>query len=71
MQAQAVTAERRLLSVADLARETGESLSIWRARISRREITSVRCGRNIRIRPRDYEEWVSHRLIPSTAGNSE
>jgi excisionase family DNA binding protein len=70
MQGQTFTTECRCFTVADLARKTAESKSTWRSRISRREIVSVRCGRNVRVRASDFEDWIRNRLIPSIAGNS-
>lgn len=58
------------LTVADLARKTAESKSTWRSRISRREIVSVKCGRNVRVRATDFEIWVYQRLTSRMASDS-
>jgi excisionase family DNA binding protein len=70
MEGQTLVVECRFFTVADLARKTAESKSTWRSRISRREIVSVKCGKNIRVRAGDFEAWIRQRLIPSTGSDS-
>lgn len=54
-----------LLAVPELARKTGESISVWRKRIFRREVPFVKLGRNVRVRREDLENWLEARLVPA------
>ena len=65
MQVKTVHVERHYLAVGDLATETNESVAVWRKRIYRREIASIKCGRNVRVRASDFDAWIRDRLVPS------
>jgi hypothetical protein len=54
-----------LLSIGQLAKRSVESEAVWRKRIYRREIASVKCGRNVRVRSSDFEAWIQQRLVPA------
>jgi excisionase family DNA binding protein len=48
-----------------MARETGESQSVYRKRIFRRELPVIKLGRNVRVRREDFERWIEHRMVPA------
>ena len=54
-----------LVSLAEAARLTGESLAVWRKRVLHRQIDYVKCGRNVRIHPAALKEWLTRRMMPA------
>jgi len=52
-----------LLSVEDLAAATNESVAVWRKRILHREIDYFKCGRNVRVKRGDLEQWLQARMV--------
>jgi hypothetical protein len=56
------------LSVADLAAESRESMSVWRKRVFRREIPYVKLGRNVRVRRGDFDAFIAARVVKTEAG---
>jgi hypothetical protein len=54
-----------LYSVADLQAWSGESDSVWRKRISRGEIRTVKLGANTRITKSAIDEYLSRREAKS------
>jgi hypothetical protein len=57
--------QNNLLSVIQLASESGESVAVWRKRILRRQIPFVKLGRNVRVTRRSFDEFVADRVVPS------
>ena len=53
---------KNYLSVEDLATETGESVSVWRKRVSR-QIGHIKTGRNVRI-ALDFDHYIELRFVP-------
>jgi excisionase family DNA binding protein len=51
-----------MYSVADLQKWTRESESIWRKRISRREIRVIKFGANTRIPKSALDEYIRRRV---------
>ena len=61
-----------MLSVAQLAAESNESVAVWRKRIQRRQIAFVKLGRNIRVRREDYVRFIALRVVlPEPEQNRE
>ncbi len=56
---------QKLLSVSDMARETRESVAVWRKRLLGRQVPFLKLGRNVRVRREDLERWLEARLIPA------
>ena len=56
---------RPFLTVPELAQQTGESEAVWRKRVANRLIPFVKCGRNVRIRLADFEEFCRERTVPA------
>jgi len=54
-----------LVSLADAAQLTGESLAVWRKRILHRQIDFVKCGRNVRLHPAALKGWLDRRIVPA------
>ena len=55
----------KLLSIPQLAAESGESQAVWRKRVFFRQIPYVKCGRNVRVRREDLYAWIAQRLVPA------
>lgn len=55
----------RLLTVAEAATYTSESVATWRRRILLREVPVVKLGANVRIRKSDLDAFVAVRLRPA------
>jgi hypothetical protein len=55
--------DHAFLTLAQLARRSGESLAVWRKRIHFRQIAYVKCGRNVRVLEADYRAWVQARIV--------
>ena len=64
---QTADSERRYLSVLDLARETGESIAVWRKRILQKSIAFTKLGRNVRVKRQDFEAFCAQRRVPAEA----
>jgi hypothetical protein len=57
-------------AIPELAKITGESIAVWRKRVYRREIESVRCGRNVRVSGAALQSWLQARTVPSKAAHA-
>jgi excisionase family DNA binding protein len=53
----------RLISLAEAAKITDESLAVWRKRVNRRQISFVKLGRNVRLRRDDFARFIAARLV--------
>jgi len=58
-----------ILSVPQLAAETGESAAVWRKRLLRREIPHLKLGRNVRILRQDLTNYLCSRVVPAKIEN--
>ena len=54
-----------LLTVPDLALASNESQAAWRKRIFLRQISFVRCGRNVRVSQDAFAQWLRDRTTPA------
>jgi len=57
----------KLVSVRELAAFSGECASTWRRRIRRRELPSLKLGKNVRLRAADVDRWLRSRQVKTDA----
>lgn len=60
----------QLLTIAELAQITNESVATWRKRIFLKRISYVKCGRNVRVPASELDQWLRARTVAS-AGVSQ
>jgi hypothetical protein len=63
------SSDRRFLDVNELAKESGESVAVWRKRIFFRQIPYVKFGRNVRVKRENFEAFAAKREIPALSSN--